>query len=507
MAVMIGVDIGTTSTKVVAFDLQGKALASANNPYALIQSEPDMAEESPEAIFSAVIIGLQRVVAQVAGQSVAGISFSAAMHSVIVMDAQNRPLTRVLTWADNRGAAFAQQLRADGRGAALFAKTGVPVHPMSPLVKLMWLQKTQPAVMAKAAHVIGIKDYVLFRLFGRYVQDYSLANATGLMDIFTMDWDPDALALAGLQPAQLPQLVDTDYQLRGMAPELAATIGVAADTPVVIGASDGVLSNLGVAAITPGTVAVTIGTSGAVRTVVDRPVCDPSGRLFTYYLAPNRWVVGGPVNNGGVVWRWARDTFFAGRDYDQLTAMAAQVPAGADGLLFLPYLGGERAPLWDADARGSFIGLTRQHDQATMLRAVLEGITFNLFAVMQLVAELAGQPKAIQATGGFARSALWRQLLADIFAAPVTIPDSFESSALGAAVLGMQSLGLCASLDAVAAMVGQTHTQQPSADVAVYSELMPIWADCASRLAGAYAAIAGFQRRHPDKNAAIASKD
>ncbi|MFD1484953.1 gluconokinase [Lacticaseibacillus baoqingensis] len=507
MTVMIGVDIGTTSTKVVAFDLHGHAQASANNSYPLCQSEPDMAEESPEEIFTAVITGLKQVVAQVAGHSIAGISFSAAMHSVIVMDADDQPLTQVLTWADNRGAAFAQQLRADGRGAALFARTGVPVHPMSPLVKLMWLQQAQPAVMAQAAHVIGIKDYVLFRMFGRYVQDYSLANATGLMNIFTMDWDPTALALAGVTAAQLPQLVDTDHQLKQMRPEIAQLIGIAADTPVVIGASDGVLSNLGVAAITPGTVAVTIGTSGAVRTVVDHPVCDPNGRLFTYYLAPGRWVIGGPVNNGGVVWRWARDAFFADRDYDQLTALAAKVPAGADGLLFLPYLGGERAPLWDADARGSFIGLTRQHDRATMLKAVLEGITFNLFAVMQLVAALAGQPKAIQATGGFARSGLWRQLLADVFAAPVTIPDSFESSALGAAVLGMQALGLCPSLDAVVDMVGQTHTQQPSDDAAVYAELMPVWTDCADRLAGAYAAIAGFQRRHPNANAAVAAQD
>lgn len=493
MAIVIGVDIGTTSTKVVAFDESGQVQASANQPYPLIQTQPDMAEEDPKQIYAAVMAGLHQVIATVGGSQVTGISFSAAMHSVIVMDAQDQPLTNVLTWADNRGAVFAKRLKDTAQGRALVARTGVPIHPMSPLVKLMWLNATQPAIMAQAAHVIGIKDYVLFRWFGEYVQDYSLANATGWFDLFELAYQPQALALAGLSADQLPQLVDTNYQLRNMALTVAQQLGIAADTPVVIGASDGCLSNLGVGAAKPGTVAVTIGTSGAVRTVIDHPAVDASGRLFTYYLAHDRYVIGGPVNNGGVVWRWAKDTIGAGQADDTLTALAKQVPAGADGLLFLPYLGGERAPLWDADARGSFIGLTRQHDTKAMLRAVLEGITMNLATVLQQVSTVAGQPTLIHATGGFARSDLWRQLLADILNVPVAFPASFESSALGAAIVGMQALGVIDSLDAVVPEVKET-LQPDAAKAMVYRELMPLWQDANTRLASAYAKLAAFQR-------------
>ncbi|WP_461214039.1 gluconokinase [Lacticaseibacillus sp. GG6-2] len=505
MAIVIGVDIGTTSTKVVAFDQHGQALASVDHPYPLIQSTPDMAEEEPEAIFEAVVQGLQEVVASVG--PVAGISFSAAMHSVIVLDRADQPLTRVLTWADNRGVRVAERLKSTPQGAALFASTGVPIHPMSPLIKLMWLNEAAPAVMAQAVHIVGIKDYVLFRLFGRFVQDYSLANATGLLNLFTLDWEPTALALAGVSAAQLPQLVDTNYQLSGMLPTLAAKIGIDPQTPVIVGASDGVLSNLGVGANRPGTVALTIGTSGAVRTIVSKPVVDPDGRLFTYYLAPGRYVVGAPVNNGGVVWRWARDTFAATGGYGALENQARQIPAGADGLLFLPYLGGERAPLWDADARGSFIGLTRQHGQAAMIKAVMEGISFNLFGVLQLVERVVGKPTRIQATGGFARSALWKQVLCDIFDLPVVLPEAFESSALGAAVIGMQALGIIDSLDDVEQMVGGTETLAPNAKTAaLYATLWPLWQDVNTRLASAYAPLAAFQRQHPDTHAEIASE-
>lgn len=491
MQIVIGVDIGTTSTKVVAFDQKGQAQASANHGYPLIQTQPDMAEEDPVAIFEAVCDGLREVVSQIDAKAVRGISFSAAMHSVIVMDANDQPLTRVLTWADNRGAKFADRLRDTPQGKAIFAHTGVPIHPMSPLVKLMWLNQAMPGVMAQAAHVIGIKDYVWLRLFGEYVQDYSLANATGLFDLNTQDWLPQALALAGVSATQLPRLVAPTYQQTGMAVDL----GLPNDTPVFIGASDGVLSNLGVAAQKPGTVALTIGTSAAIRTVVTQHLVASDGCLFTYYLAPKRYVVGGPVNNGGVVWQWAQQTFLPQGDLPALEQLITPIKAGADGLIFLPYLGGERAPLWDADARGSFIGMTKQTTEATMARAVLEGLCFNLKAVLEMVSAVAGEPTVIHATGGFARSPLWKQMLCDILNVPIKLPDSFESSALGAAVIAMQALGLIDSLDDVAQMVGATTTLTPGPNAAEYQRLWPIWQQMNTQLSGTYQALADFQRQ------------
>lgn len=263
--------------------------------------------------------------------------------------------------------------------------------------------------------------------------------------------------------------------------------------------------------------AVTIGTSGAVRTVVDHPVTDPQGRLFCYALAQGKWVVGGPVNNGGIVFRWVRDQLFAPEKltaqqmqvdtYDILTTIAGKIPAGADGLLFHPYLGGERAPIWNANARGSFFGLTRQHTRAHMVRAALEGIVYNLYLVMLQIKKMSGGPKAIQATGGFARSALWRQMLADIFEQEVTIPQSFESSCLGAAVIGMLSLNLTSDLSVVKKMVGKTNVHQPNpANFAVYRELLPIWIRVGQSLANEYQNIADFQREHPSQTTQQKSK-
>lgn len=517
---LIGVDLGTTSTKVVLFDTRGHVVASANNPYPLYQDTPDMAEEDPEEIFDATIAGLTAVIrrAHLQPGELAGVSFSAAMHSLILMDQNNTPLTRVITWADNRAAKYATELKDNGLGMQLFKNTGVPTHPMSPLVKLRWLNAEHPDLMQQTAHVIGIKDYILHRLFGRYVQDYSLANATGLFNIHTMDWDDQALAAAQVTRDQLPELVDTDYQLTGLNPAYADVIGIDSSVPFIIGASDGTLSNLGVNAIDPGVLAVTIGTSGAVRVVTDKPVVDPQGRLFTYYLAPGRWVVGGPVNNGGIVFRWVRDQLFAPEkltaeqmdvdSYELLTTIASKIPAGADGLLFHPYLGGERAPIWDANARGSFFGLTRQHTRAHMVRAALEGIVYNLYMVMLMIEGITGKPQAIQATGGFARSALWRQMLADIFEQDVNIPESFESSALGAVVIAMKSLGLIDDLSAVKDMVGVTNTHHPDPSVfPIYRELLPIWIRLTRELSTEYTAIADFQRRHPDPTARIAPED
>ncbi|MDQ0971343.1 FGGY type gluconate kinase [Neobacillus niacini] len=232
------------------------------------------------------------------------------------------------------------------------------------------------------------------------------------------------------------------FHLTGLKQEIANELGLHSETPFVIGASDGVLSNLGVNAIKPGVVAITIGTSGAIRAVTDKPITDPKGRIFCYALTENHWVVGGPVNNGGMVFRWVRDELASAEvetskrlgidPYELLTEIASRVSPGSDGLLFHPYLAGERAPLWNANARGSYFGIGLHHKKEHMVRAVLEGVIFNLNTVMLALQELIGVPNKIMATGGFARSELWRQMMADIFNQEVVVPESFESSCLGA---------------------------------------------------------------------------
>ncbi len=294
---MLGVDIGTTSTKTVVFTLEGRVVAQHAVEYPLLCSTPGMAEQDPQQIYQAVLTSIAEAVkaaraAQTGNHRIALVSFSAAMHSVIALDSDNRFLTNSITWADNRASEWSKRIRDEFDGIQIYRRTGTPIHPMSPLCKLMWLRHDQPEVFARAARFVGVKEYVFFRLFGKWLVDHSIASATGLFNLQELNWDKDALALLGIRAAQLSEPVPTTHHVHGLDVTLAAQLGLPADTPFVIGANDGVLSNLGVNAIHPGQVAVTIGTSGAMRTVIDKPLTDPSGRTFCYALTERHWVVG-----------------------------------------------------------------------------------------------------------------------------------------------------------------------------------------------------------------------
>ncbi|MBU7455035.1 gluconokinase [Leuconostoc fallax] len=510
MEYMIGVDLGTTSTKAVMFDDQNQVVASANKGYSLYRDLPDMAEEDLDEIFTALIDALSEVVrtAKLNDEDrVAAVSFSSAMHSLIAFDKNWQPLTRVITWADTRAVKYTEELKASGVGHEIYQKTGTPIHPMAPLSKLLWLKAEKPEIFNQTAHYLGIKEYIFHRLFGANKMDISIASGTGLFNIFNLNWDEQALAVTGITKEQLPQPVETyEYETK-LRTEYAKVIGIPDDTPFVYGAGDGPLSNLGVDAVKPGVAAITIGTSGAIRVVADEPVIDPKGRTFTYALDKDHWVVGGPVNNGGDVFRWARDNMFDAEkstaallgidSYDLLTKIASEVPAGSNGLIFHPYLGGERAPIWDANARGSFFGLNHQHTRAHMLRAVLEGITFNVYMVSLALEEVVGGLKSIQATGGFARSPLWRQMFADIFEQPVTVPEAFESGALAAVIVAQKALGKIDDLYEISNFIGKSNTYQPDPEnFEAYRELAPIFIRLSRQLQSEYENIANYQRKH-----------
>lgn len=478
--VVVGVDLGTTSTKAVAF-AAGRVVAAASHGYPLDEPEPGHAVQDPELIVAAVRAAVHDVVAQVGQERVAGLSFSAAMHSLLGLDADGAPLTTVVTWADTRASAQAARLRAADGGLALHRRTGTPLHPMSPLPKLVWFREEDPELFAAVRTWVGIKEYVLLRLCGSLVVDHSIASATGLLDLAALDWDAEALALAGVTPDQLPTLTPTTTVLPGLLPAAAAAVGLAPDTPVVVGAADGPLANLGVGAVLPGVAACSVGTSGALRVVVDRPVVDPRGRVFCYALTPGRWVVGGAINNGGVVLQWAGDALAPdlGPDAEEeLLGLAAQVPAGSGGLLMLPYLLSERAPHWSAVPRAAFVGLTRAHGRAHLLRAALEGVALQLAVVLDSLRDAGLEVTQIRATGGAMRSELWREVLAGAFGLRVDLMASEEGSAFGAAVLGMEALGLVESVDVASELLEVGSSVEPDPyDVDVYAALRPVFAE------------------------------
>lgn len=509
----IGVDIGTTSTKAVLFTEKGEQVCQYFIEYPLSTPATGVAEQDPEEIFAAVVKSVNSVVKNSAinPAEILCLSFSAAMHSLIAIDNNNKLLTKSITWADNRSAKQANLLKQQEKGRAIYRRTGTPIHAMSPLVKLIWLRNEQPELFNKSAKFISIKEYVFYRLFQQYIVDYSIASATGLMNLQALAWDKEALKIAEITEQHLSQLVPTTHIVSDINPAIAAKMGIPANTPIVVGASDGALSNLSVGAISPGIVAVTLGTSGAIRAVIDRPQTDPKERLFCYALTENYWVIGGTVNSSGIILRWIRDNLGAnevaiaqqeGQDpYDLLINLAQTVPPGAEGLIFHPYLAGERSPLWNANASGSFVGMTLRHTRAHLIRAMLEGIVFNLYLVAGALQEEIGEFKTVKATGGLMKNNFFRQLLADVFQCEINVLDSYESGSLGAAVLGLYALGKIPDLNAVYEMLGQSSQYRPIPEnVKVYQKIIPVYTRILQQLQGEYDRLAVMATQLSDKS-------
>jgi gluconokinase len=484
--VVLGVDIGTTATKVVAFDTSGTPRASASTDYPLRQPEPGAAVQDPHEVAAAVRGGVRAVVRQLDGVRVTGLSFSAAMHSLLGLDGAGNPLTPLITWADTRASAQADRLHDEGRALDLHKRTGTPVHPMSPLIKLVWLRERDPELHARAVRWVGIKEFVLGRWCGSDVVDHSIASATGMLALDTLDWDPEALDLAGVTRDQLPDPVPVTTVLRTLSRDAAADLGLPEGTPVVVGASDGPLANLGIGAVDPGQAACSIGTSAALRVMVDRPAVDEHGGVFCYAFVPGRYVVGGALNNGGVVLDWLGDALAPelGKDSEgELAELASKAPPGSAGLLMLPYLLGERAPHWSSLPRGAYVGLTRAHRREHLTRAALEGVCLQLSLVLGSMDAAGIEVRQLRATGGFARSPFWRQLLADVLGVPVNFAKSREGSAFGAALLGMEALGLVGSIDLAADLVEIESTLDPDPRTAeLYRQLRPLFGNLFDQL-------------------------
>ncbi|HEY4108924.1 gluconokinase [Puia sp.] len=497
MRVVIGIDIGTTNTKAVCFSENGAVLASAGASYPVYTDADGRHELDPDHLLEAVVATLKEVVAKmvaaglagrgVKGQGLAGIGFSCAMHSLIAVDDDGHPLTRAMTWADLRSESYARALKGSETGSRIYAVTGTPIHAMSPLCKLLWMREEQPALFKRAARFISIKEYIWRRLFGKYRVDHSLASATGLFDIRRKIWNPESLELVGIDAGRLSEPVPCTYWEAGLLPGWAS-LGLPVDLPFVIGSSDGCLANLGTGAIGRGDTALTIGTSGAIRMTTTAPETDAKERIFSYVLADGYYVCGGATNNGGNVLQWYANQVLGrkGADADELERLVAeadQVAPGSEGLVFLPYLLGERAPVWDARAKGVFFGVRSIHEQRHFLRAVLEGVSLSLRQIGASLEETIGPIERIHASGGFIHSPAWLQLIADIFQKKVLVTGSADASAIGAAQLGLYALGIVPALDVAASLVKPEAVYEPdAARAAVYQKNFKIFTELYQRL-------------------------
>ena len=505
MKYIIGIDIGTSSTKTVAFATDGRQIARSAQGYPLNSPVPDSAEQDADKIFQAVIQTVAQAITEggLDPLQLLGLSFSTAMHTLLLLDAEHQPLMPLLTWADSRSDRLVLDIRA--QDPDLYRRTSLPIHPMSPVVKLAWLSQEQPELFAKAARIVSIKEYVLHHLCDEWVVDLSVASTTGFLNLEKQVWDEGALQIAHIRPSQLSRIVPTNYQL-SLQPDYAQRMNIAAGTPVIVGASDGVLANLGVGAIARKTAAITLGTSGAVRQVVEKPKTESKAQLFCYALTKSRWVMGGAVNNGGFTLQWARDSLVpysvspdkesemtvepSYSTYERLTEMARTIAPGSEGLIFHPHLLGERSPLWNAQARANFFGLGRNHNQAHLVRAVMEGVIYNLQSVFTALESAGGEVETLRASGGFALSDLWQQILADVFDRQILVPEVIESSAFGAAVIALVALGEWSTLEEVEGRVAIAHIRTPILEnVKQYQKILPIYSNLLADLKHHYESL------------------
>ncbi len=438
----IAIDIGTSSVKIATFDTKGELGHHLSHAYELQSPQVGYFELDPEVVFQAVCRGIQQVRTQ-QGTDPLALCWGSAMHSIMIVDADAQPLTPILTWADNRSADIAQALKGGDTGKMLYRECGTPIHAMNPLTKLIWWRQNQPEVFEKAHLFVSIKAYIFYRLLGIWREDISLASSSGLLNLEKLGWSPLALEQGGIRRDQLPELAAPDELFNGLSEVWRTYFGFSGDIPQLIGGSDGCLANLG-SLCQPGELVLSLGTSGAIRLTSPEAYFDPEQRSFCYLLEAGAYIIGGATNNGAAVLKHFVDHWFAhepNKGLPELVADTKDIPSGSEGLVFLPYLLGERAPLWDEQARASFIGLAKIHGPTHLLKAVMEGILLNLKAIAAPLPLPGQQLKAIWVTGGGSRLPAWMQMCADIFGCPVHLSNQREQAAFGTALLGLRRLG------------------------------------------------------------------
>lgn len=493
---VLGVDVGTGGTRAVVISERGQILASATEEHQPFASpEIGWAEQHPEDWWRACGIAVRKALASAAlpAEQIACVGFSGQMHGAVMLDAADEVVRPALIWCDVRTEKQGRELTEKIGAQALIRLTCNPALPNFTLTKFLWVREQEPENWKRVRSVMLPKDYVRFRLTGERATDMADASGTLMLDVAHRRWSDEVLQAAGIEKSLLPRLFESPEVCGKVSAAGAAATGLQPGTPVVAGAGDQAAGAVGMGIVAPGAVSATIGTSGVVFAATDRPSLDPKGRLHTFcHAVPGRWHVMGVTQAAGLSLRWFRDRFGAGgnasgseddRDpYDRLITEAAAVSPGSDGLLWAPYLMGERTPHLDPNARAALIGLTASHTRGHVVRAILEGVAFSLRDSFTLFAEMGVPVRNIRLGGGGARSPLWRQIQADVYGHEVEILEAEEGAAYGAAILAGVGAGLWSSVDNACdetVKVAQRVAQQPAvaqnmnASYAAYRRMYP----------------------------------
>ena len=494
MAHVLGIDVSTTATKAVLIDESGAVVGVGASAYGFNVPRPLWSEQDPELWWDGAVTAIRSVIATtgVPADEVVAIGLTGQMHGAVLLDAAGDVLRPAILWNDQRTATECDAIRDALGPERLIAITGNDALTGFTAPKLVWVRDHEPDVWRRIAHVLLPKDYLRLRLTGDYALDKADGAGTLLFDFAARDWSTEVLDALRIERAWMPPTWEGP-EITGVVTAIAAAAtGLRAGTPVVAGGGDQSANAVGVGAVTVGTMALSLGTSGVVFATTDRPLYEPHGRVHAFcHAVPGRWHLMSVMLSAGGSLRWFRDAIVPGVEFGDLVDAAAEVPAGSGGLLFLPYLSGERSPHPDPLARGAFVGLTLTHDLRHLTRAVLEGVAFGLRDGLDLMIE-AGTPvpDQIRASGGGTESPLWRQILADVLGAEIATVSTSEGAAYGAGVLAAVGAGWYPSVEAAsAALVTATPVASPGPDTeayrdahAIYRELYPALAPTFHRM-------------------------
>ncbi len=455
MTLLLGIDLSTTGAKALLIDREGRVVSSATTALNLSTPFPLWSEQDPHEWWTATATSIKQALADAnaSGADVAAIGLTGQMHGLVLLDAEGNVLRPAILWNDQRCGAECDEIRARVGREELIQITGNDALTGFTAPKILWVERHEPEVHSRIRHILLPKDYIRYKLTGGLAMDKADGSGTMLFDLRQRTWSSELLNTLNISADWLPPTFEGHEVTGEVSNEVAALTGLRSGTPVVAGGGDQAAQAVGTGVVRPGTIAVTLGTSGVVFAATESALIDPEGRLHAFcHAVPERWHLMGVMLSAAGSLQWYHDKFARERSFNDIVTEAAGVPAGSEGLVFLPYLSGERTPHPDPLARGAWIGLTTRHGQAHLTRAILEGVAFGLNDMLGLMKNAGlGSIDQIRVSGGGAKSSLWRQILADVFAAELVTVNTTEGAAYGAALLAGVAAGVWPDVDTACA--------------------------------------------------------
>ena len=447
---LLGIDVSTTGVKALLIDAAGEIVDSATTPLQLSTPHPLWSEQHPRDWWQAAVNSIQQVLRNTDASTIAAIGLTGQMHGLVLLDEEGEVLRPAILWNDQRCSEQCDEIRASLGKERLVQISGNDALTGFTAPKILWVRKYESEVYDRTRQVLLPKDYLRYKLTGAYAMDKADGSGTLLFDLQSRGWSTDTLGANNIPAEWLPQTFEGPEVTGNVSREAAQATGLKEGTPVVAGGGDQAAQAVGVGAIRPGIFAVTMGTSGVVFAATDTPLIEAEGRLHAFcHAVPGRWHLMGVMLSAAGSLQWYRDALAPNVGFDELVGEASNVKSGSDGLLFLPYLCGERTPHPDPLARGAWVGLTMRHSRGHLTRAVLEGVAFGMKDIFVLMQESGVRSvDQVRVSGGGAKSALWRQILADVLGTELVTVNTTEGAAYGAALLAGVAAGVWSDVDA-----------------------------------------------------------